>query len=43
MEYITLDEIFEQGLHEFLDNLETRLNEIGQHIYTDFVALPLAS
>lgn len=43
LEYVTLDEIFDQGLHEFLDNLETRLNEIGQHIYTDFVALPLAS
>ncbi|MGD1866668.1 MAG: alpha-E domain-containing protein [Phormidesmis sp.] len=40
MEYTTLDEIFQQGLHEFLDNLQLQLNNVGQCVYTDFIALP---
>jgi uncharacterized alpha-E superfamily protein len=43
LEYITLDEIFEIGLHEFLDGLQIGLNEIGDHIYTDFGAVIQAS
>jgi uncharacterized alpha-E superfamily protein len=43
LEYITLDEIFEHGLHEFLDSLQGKLNELGHHIYEDFMAMPLAS
>jgi uncharacterized alpha-E superfamily protein len=43
LEYITLDEIFDLGLHEFLDKLQMQLNEIGLHIYEDFMAVPLAS
>ena len=43
LEYITLDEVFDVGLHEFLDKLQTRLNTIGEHIYKDFMAVPLAS
>lgn len=41
LEYITLAEIFDQGLHEFLDDLQIKLNDIGQDIYQDFVAVPL--
>ena len=41
LDYITLDEIFEQGLHEFLDDLQIKLNNIGVAIYHDFVAVPL--
>ncbi|MEO1790808.1 MAG: alpha-E domain-containing protein [Cyanobacteria bacterium J06629_19] len=40
MEYTTLDEIFQQGLHEFLDQLQLQLNQVGECVYTDFIALP---
>ncbi|MGB7249402.1 MAG: alpha-E domain-containing protein [Phormidesmis sp.] len=40
LEYVTFDEIFQQGLHEFLDSLQFRLNQVGEYIYTDFIAPP---
>lgn len=40
LEYLTLDEIFQQGLHEFLDDMQRKFNEIGEHISKDFMALP---
>jgi uncharacterized alpha-E superfamily protein len=40
IEYITLDEIFQTGLHEFLDSLQLKLNQIGDCIYADFIAIP---
>ena len=40
LEYVTLDEIFQQGLHEFLVDLQLRIHQLGEAIYTDFVALP---
>ncbi|MEO1446841.1 MAG: alpha-E domain-containing protein [Cyanobacteria bacterium J06635_11] len=40
LEYVTFDEIFQQGLHEYLDGLQARLNEVGNCIYTDFIAMP---
>ena len=40
LEYMTLDEIFQQGLHEFLDGFQGRLNNIGTHVSQDFMALP---
>lgn len=43
LEYMTIDEVFDTGLHEFLDKLQTRLNTVGEHIYEDFMAVPLAS
>lgn len=43
LEYITLDEIFGEGLHEFLDKLQRQMNTVGEHIYTDFMDIPLAS
>ena len=43
LEYTTMDEVFELGLHEFLDKLQTQLNTVGEHIYEDFMAVPLAS
>ncbi|MEB3225669.1 MAG: alpha-E domain-containing protein [Synechococcus sp.] len=42
LDYITMDEIFDQGLHEFLDDLQSKLNGVGQDIYEDFIAVPLA-
>lgn len=43
LEYMTIEEVFEMGLHEFLDKLQTRLNTVGEHIYEDFMAVPMAS
>lgn len=40
LEYLTLDEIFQQGLHEFLDELQSKLNTIGDRISQDFMSLP---
>ncbi|HEY9877265.1 MAG TPA: alpha-E domain-containing protein [Leptolyngbyaceae cyanobacterium] len=42
LDYITIDEIVNQGLHEFLDGLQLRLNQVGHAIYEDFFALQSA-
>ncbi len=42
LEYITIEEIFQIGLHEFLDGLQIRLNQVGKSIYEDFFALQSA-
>jgi uncharacterized alpha-E superfamily protein len=39
LDYLTVDEITQQGLHEFLDQLQTRLNVVGEKIFSDFFAL----
>jgi uncharacterized alpha-E superfamily protein len=39
LDYITIDEIIQQGLHEFLDNLQSRMNEVGDKIFTTFFSL----
>ncbi|NEZ57679.1 alpha-E domain-containing protein [Adonisia turfae] len=36
LEYITLDEIFQTGLHEFLDHLQDDLNHVGSAITENF-------
>ncbi len=38
LEYTTIDEIFQFGLHEFLDRLQSNLNQIGDLIYETFFA-----
>ena len=40
IEYATFDEIFQQGLHEFLDSFQQRLNAVGDCVYRDFIAVP---
>lgn len=40
LEYLTFEEVFQTGLHEFLDRLQLRLNEVGNCIYDDFIAIP---
>ncbi|MEM6452470.1 MAG: alpha-E domain-containing protein [Cyanobacteria bacterium P01_D01_bin.105] len=40
IEYVTFEEIFQQGLHEFLDGFQQRLNTVGNCIYNDFIAIP---
>jgi uncharacterized alpha-E superfamily protein len=37
--YITAEEIISQGLHEFLDDLQVRLNQVGDAVYDGFFAL----
>ena len=40
LEYLTMDEIFQQGLHEFLCDLQGKLNGVGDRITQDFMSLP---
>jgi uncharacterized alpha-E superfamily protein len=39
LEFITIEEIVELGLHEFLDRVQTQLNEVGKQIFNTFVAV----
>ncbi|MEO0869747.1 MAG: alpha-E domain-containing protein, partial [Cyanobacteria bacterium J06642_11] len=41
LEYITLEEIFDTGLHEFLDQLQDDLNHVGSAIAENFFGLPV--
>ncbi|MBD2230913.1 alpha-E domain-containing protein [Phormidium tenue] len=43
LDYLTIDEITQRGLHEFLDDLQTRLNTVGEQVFSDFFALKPAS
>ena len=37
--YLTIEDIIESGLHEFLDQIQNSINEVGNEIYTSFIAL----
>ncbi|GAB4555779.1 MAG: alpha-E domain-containing protein [Pleurocapsa sp.] len=37
--YLTIDEIVQSGLHEFLDKMQNSINQVGNEIYTTFFAL----
>ncbi|AMW28822.1 MULTISPECIES: alpha-E domain-containing protein [Arthrospira] len=39
LDYIMIDEIMNRGLHEFLDNLQTRINMIQEKTFETFFAL----
>lgn len=39
LDYITIDEIVHTGLHEFLDSLQRRTNDVGNKIFETFFAL----
>jgi uncharacterized alpha-E superfamily protein len=41
--YSQIREIIDGGLHEFIDNFQTKLNEVGQAIHESFFAAPPAS
>jgi uncharacterized alpha-E superfamily protein len=41
LDYTQLDEIKTIGLHEFIDNLQTRLNQIGAAVHETFFAIPV--
>jgi uncharacterized alpha-E superfamily protein len=37
--YLTIDDIIEAGLHEFLDKIQRQLNDIGDKVFSTFVAV----
>ena len=37
--YLTIEEIIQSGLHEFLDRMQSSINQVGNEIYTTFIAL----
>ncbi|VEP14589.1 conserved hypothetical protein [Hyella patelloides LEGE 07179] len=37
--YLTIDEIIQSGLHEFLDGMQSSINEVGNEIYQTFIAI----
>jgi uncharacterized alpha-E superfamily protein len=39
LDYANIEDIVDAGLHEYLDNFQTRLNEIDRRIYEQFFAL----
>lgn len=41
--FASVDEIIKMGLHEYLDDLQTRLNQVGQGIYDAFFAFKTPS
>lgn len=44
LDYITIEEIIQTGLHEFLDHLQQQMNGVGEEIFETFFALePVSS
>lgn len=39
LSYTSVDDIFNHGLHEYLDDLQTRMNQVGTEIFETFLAL----
>jgi uncharacterized alpha-E superfamily protein len=39
LDYVLMEEVIQQGLHEFLDNFQNRLNILDSHIFETFFAL----
>ncbi len=39
LDYLTIDDVMESGLHEFLDNLQRRMNEVGIKLSETFFAM----
>jgi uncharacterized alpha-E superfamily protein len=42
LDYLTIKDIVDQGLHEFLDHLQLEMNEVGEKMFETFFALSLA-
>lgn len=36
LEFADIEDIFNSGLHEYIDNFQQRLNEISTHFYDSF-------
>jgi len=39
LNYMSVDEVFSRGLHEYLDDLQTKMNEVGDAIRKEFFSL----
>jgi uncharacterized alpha-E superfamily protein len=39
LNYIQVREIISRGLHEFLDDIQVRLNQVGDAVHNTFFAL----
>lgn len=39
LEYVTIEEVVQTGLHEFLDHIQRQINDVGDKIFNTFVAL----
>ncbi|MEO1673468.1 MAG: alpha-E domain-containing protein [Cyanobacteria bacterium J06631_2] len=39
LSYLTVEDIIQSGLHQFLDGMENSINEVGNEIYNTFIAL----
>jgi uncharacterized alpha-E superfamily protein len=39
LDYLTIDDVMLTGLHEFLDSLQSRMNDVGNKIFETFFAL----
>lgn len=42
-QFASLEEIFDYGLHEYLDVTQTRINQVGEAIYQGFFRVKLES
>ena len=40
LQFSTIDEIFEQGLHRYLDEAQTKLNNIGGEMFNAYIFQP---
>lgn len=40
-DYMSIEEIIEQGMHEFIDDFQTRVNNVGNAIHEDFFTVPM--
>ncbi len=43
LDFITMDEIMEVGIHEFLDSVQARLNQLGKVIFESFFSFKLTA
>jgi uncharacterized alpha-E superfamily protein len=39
IDFADIDEVFEIGMHQYLDNIQMRLNDIGESIFTTYFSL----
>ncbi|MFM7449349.1 MAG: alpha-E domain-containing protein [Leptolyngbyaceae cyanobacterium] len=39
LDYLTIEDVVEEGLHEFLDKLQSRMNNVGEQMFETFFSL----
>lgn len=39
LDYLVIDEVIEQGVHEFLDHLQVQINQVGEEMFQTFFAM----